>query len=68
MFGNKTPARFIRAFSQKVAGKNEILIDTVTGVNYFFHQDDKNPQCGGLTPLLGPDGKPVVTPHEQLPR
>ncbi|MBR6106576.1 MAG: xylan 1,4-beta-xylosidase [Oscillospiraceae bacterium] len=68
MFGGKEPARFVRVYSQKVAGKNEILIDTVTGVNYFFHQDDKNAQCGGLTPLLGPDGKPVVTPPELLPK
>ena len=29
-----------------------------TGVNYVFHRDGN---AGGFTPLLDPEGKPVVT-------
>ena len=36
-----------------------IYVDTLTGVNYLFVSEG---YAGGLTPLLGPDGKPVVTP------
>ena len=58
-------ARFIEAYSQNTAGSNKILIDRVTGVNYFFHSDG---YAGGLTPLLDPNGRPVVTPPEMLPQ
>lgn len=36
----------------------EIWVDKETGVNYVFRQ---NGYAGGLTPLLGEDGKPVVS-------
>lgn len=31
----------------------------ITGVNYLFH---RNGNAAGFTPLLDPEGKPVVTP------
>ena len=55
--------RFIKIYTDGAFGSNEIWVDTKTGVNYLFHA------CGyaaGLTPLLNPDGTPVVTPVSQL--
>lgn len=40
----------------------EIWVDKETGVNYIFHW---NGSAGGMTPLLGADGKPVVTYDNQ---
>ncbi|KAA3380506.1 DUF6440 family protein [Akkermansia muciniphila] len=37
---------------------SEIWVDRETGVNYFFHASGYS---GGLTPLLGRDGKPIIT-------
>lgn len=39
-------------------GLKMILVDKETGVNYLFMQSG---YAGGLTPLLGTDGKPVIT-------
>jgi len=50
--------RFVKIYSEGAFGSNEIWVDIKTGVNYLFHQSG---YAGGLTPLLGPDGKPVVT-------
>lgn len=36
-----------------------IMVDQLTGVNYLYAH-------GGLTPLLDANGKPVVTPVENL--
>lgn len=36
-----------------------IWVDRQTGVNYLFMGSG---YAGGLTVLLGPDGKPVITP------
>lgn len=55
MFDEK---RFVKAYSQGM-GTTEIWVDKETGVNYLFHQSG---YAGGLTVLLGKDGKPVVTP------
>ena len=41
------------------SGKTKVLVDRQTGVNYLFHASG---YAGGLTPLLKPDGTPVVTP------
>lgn len=63
MAGNKEE-RFVKCYSQGAININEIWVDKQTGVNYLFHA------CGnaaGLTPLLGADGKPVVTPMENQP-
>jgi len=40
-----------------------VIIDTETGVNYLFVQDG---YAGGLTPLLDKDGKPVITPPNEI--
>lgn len=50
--------RFEKVYSQGL-GSTEIWVDKETGVNYLFHASG---YAGGLTPLLGKDGKPVVTP------
>lgn len=55
--------RFQRIYSQGVMTCTEVWIDTVTGVNYLYHQ---NGSSGGLTPLLDKDGKPVVAPVDRL--
>lgn len=39
-------------------GSSEIWIDTETGVHYLWHE---TLFAGGITPLLGSDGKPVIT-------
>ncbi|MBO7473336.1 MAG: xylan 1,4-beta-xylosidase [Ruminococcus sp.] len=36
----------------------EILVDTVTGVNYLYHAWSNT---GGLSVMLDKDGKPVVS-------
>ena len=37
----------------------EVWVDKETGVNYVFHASGN---AGGFTPLLGHEGKPVVSP------
>ena len=37
---------------------SEIWVDTITGVQYLFHKDGNG---AGFTPLLGADGKPVIS-------
>ena len=51
--------RFVKVYDDGAFGSNEIWVDRETGVNYLFHQSG---YAGGLTPLLKPDGTPVVTP------
>ena len=51
--------RFEKIYTQGVMNVVEIWVDRETGVNYVFHQSG---YAGGLTPLLKPDGTPVVTP------
>ena len=50
--------RFIKIYSQGKPSVVEIWVDKETGVNYLYRKDGYS---GGLTPLLGKDGKPVVT-------
>ena len=50
--------RFVKIYSEGAFGSNEIWVDIKTGVNYLFHQSG---YAGGLTPLLGADGKPVIS-------
>ena len=54
----KKEERFIKVHSENL-GSEIILVDKVTGVNYLFVSQG---YAGGLTPLLNPDGTPVVTP------
>ena len=51
--------RFIKTYSQGTLIQTEIWVDKKTGVNYLFHD---NGGSGGMTPLLGRDGKPVISP------
>ena len=51
--------RFKEVYSQGVLTMTKILVDTETGVNYVYHMDGNS---GGLTVLVGRDGKPVITP------
>ena len=53
--------RFKKVYSQG-AGSVEIWVDIETGVNYLFRASG---YAGGLTVLLGNDGKPVITPVEK---
>lgn len=50
--------RFKKVFSQGIVTMTEIWVDKQTGVNYMFHA---NGNAAGLTPLLGRDGKPVIS-------
>lgn len=70
MARNQAPSRFVEVYTQKAPGVNKILVDMVTGVNYFWHSEaDGYGGAAGLTPLLNPDGSPVVTPPEMfMPR
>lgn len=61
MFGNdkgKKPNRFKKIYEQGALDGMEIWVDRETGVNYLYHYAGYS---GGLTPLLGRDGKPVIT-------
>ena len=51
--------RFVKVYEDGTLARNEIWVDKETGVNYLFHASG---YAGGLTPLLKPDGTPVVTP------
>ncbi len=51
--------RFVCVYKQGTLSSMGIWVDRATGVNYLYRHDGYS---GGLTPLLGPDGKPVVTP------
>ena len=50
--------RFERIYQQGHLTVTEIWVDRETGVNYLWHEDGYS---GGLTPLLGPDGLPVIS-------
>ncbi len=52
--------RFERIYKQGSMNPMEIWVDKETGINYLWHSSG---YAGGLTPLLDPDGKPVVTPE-----
>ena len=54
--------RFEKIYGQGIAEATEIWVDLYTGVNYLWHN---NGTAGGLTPLLGRDGKPVISPIEE---
>ena len=43
----------------------ELWIDKETGVNYLYYFDGKFSNSG-LTVFFGKDGKPVITPPEEL--
>lgn len=50
--------RFFVKYEQSSLGSNfQILVDTETGVNYFYHVTG---YAGGLCVLLDKEGKPVI--------
>ena len=49
--------RFKKIYSESFS-INEILVDTETGVNYFYHSGGYG---GSLTPLLDSSGKPIIS-------
>lgn len=51
--------RFVKTYSQGKVNIIEIWVDKLTGVNYLYRSGGYG---AGLTPLLGRDGKPIVTP------
>lgn len=55
--------RFVEVYSQGLVNVAKIIVDTETGVNYLLGSHNK--QAGtGMTVLVDPDGKPIVTPIE----
>ncbi len=60
----KNDDQFIRAYKQGQLSGVEVWIDKATGVNYMFAF---NGYAGGLTVLVDAEGKPIVTPLEELP-
>ena len=50
--------RFVRIHTDGALSGNEIWVDTVTGVNYFYHNAGYG---AGLTVLLDREGKPVIS-------
>lgn len=54
--------RFEKVFEQGMVNVTEIWVDRVTGVQYVFHASG---YAGGLTPLLGPDGHPLLCDKAQ---
>ena len=59
------PKRFIKIYSQGTLQGFEVWADRDTGVQYLFSFSG---YAAGITPLLNADGKPVVTPKEELER
>lgn len=51
--------RFVRFLAEGKLSGSEIWVDTVTGVNYFYHNAGYG---AGLTVLLDRDGRPVISP------
>ena len=54
--------RFEKVFEQGMVNVTEIWVDRVTGVQYVFHASG---YAGGLTPLLGPAGRPLLCDKAQ---
>ena len=61
----KKEKRFVRTSVESTSfEENSVWVDRETGVNYLWHSYGN---AGGLTPLLGADGAPVVSPRGALP-
>lgn len=54
--------RFEQVYTQGVLQTVQIWVDRETGVNYLFVSSGES---GGLTPLLGRDGRAVISPLER---
>lgn len=61
---NKDDKRFIKVFKEGTLTESmEILLDTETGVNYLYIGAGYGM---GITPLLGPDGKVLVSSQREI--
>ncbi|MHC5098375.1 DUF6440 family protein [Peptoniphilus genitalis] len=61
---NKDDKRFIKIFKEGTLTESmEILLDTETGVNYLYIAAGYGM---GITPLLGPDGKVLVSSQREI--
>ena len=59
----KKEKRFVQTHVESSVFENTaIWVDRETGVNYLFVSSGES---GGLTPLLGRDGRPVISPLER---
>lgn len=64
MFKDKDDKRFIKIFKERAFTESmEILLDTETGVNYLYIGAGYGM---GITPLLGPDGKVIVSSQREI--
>lgn len=64
MFKDKDDKRFIKVFRESSLTESmEILLDTETGVNYLYISAGYGM---GITPLLGPDGKVIVSNQREI--
>ena len=59
----KISDRFVKIYSQGKLNGIQIWVDKETGVNYVFAFDC---YAGGLTVRVDAEGKPVVTPLNEL--
>ena len=56
----KKEKRFVRTSVESTGfEENSVWVDRETGVNYLYHSEGYS---GGLSPLLGREGRPVITP------
>lgn len=55
----KQDKRFLVTYTQGTLETIKILVDQETGVNYI---QTNSGYGAGITPLLGRDGKPVISP------
>lgn len=51
--------RFEKIYGQGIGSGVDIWVDEFTGVQYLYFWSGNG---GGVTPLLGRDGKPVISP------
>ena len=58
--------RFVQIYYAGVFEQQRVYVDTLTGVNYLLLICNTNNMGSGLTVLLGADGKPVVTPLDEI--
>ena len=64
MFSKDKEERFIKIFKEGTLTESmEILLDTETGVNYLYIGAGYGM---GITPLLGPDGKVIVSSQREI--
>ena len=58
--------RFVQIYYAGVFEQQRVYVDTLTGVNYLLLICNTNNMGSGLTVLLDADGKPGVTPLDEI--